>query len=42
MKIALVGDYDATVPGHQAIPDAIEISARALASKVDLANMAAL
>jgi len=52
MKIALPGDYDAMVLAHQAIPGALEISARALASKlepiwmrsgeVEIANMAAL
>jgi len=35
MKIALVGDYDATVLAHQAIPGAIERSARALATTVE-------
>lgn len=50
MKVALVGDYDATVVAHQAIPDALEMSARALSinvepvwihsSEVDLATIA--
>lgn len=35
MKIALVGDYDAAVLAHQAIPEAIAISARALATTVE-------
>lgn len=35
MKIALVGDYDATVLAHQAIPGAIERSARVLATTVE-------
>ncbi len=30
MKIALVGDYDETVTAHQAIPQAIDLAARAL------------
>jgi CTP synthase (UTP-ammonia lyase) len=36
MKVALVGDYDATVLAHQAIPGAIERSALALATTVEL------
>ncbi len=52
MKVALVGDYDASVVAHQAIPGALTISALALAtsvepiwihsSEVDLAAMAAV
>jgi len=36
MKIALVGDYDATVRAHQAIPNAIEIAAKALAANAEI------
>lgn len=35
MKILLVGDYDKKVVAHQAIPQAIELSARLLAVKVE-------
>lgn len=35
MKIALVGDYDASVMAHRAIPRAIGIAARALATPVE-------
>jgi len=35
MKILLVGDYDKKVVAHQAIPRAIELSARLLAAKVE-------
>ncbi len=35
MKIALVGDYDDAVIAHQAIPQALELAARALALEVE-------
>ena len=34
-KIALIGDYDATVPAHQAIPIALKLAADALRASVD-------
>jgi len=34
MKIALIGDYDASVTAHQAIPSALELAARELALEV--------
>ena len=35
MKVALVGDYDAAVTAHQAIPRALELAALALATRVE-------
>jgi len=35
MKIALVGDYDETVTAHQAVPQAIDLAARALLITVE-------
>jgi CTP synthase (UTP-ammonia lyase) len=37
LRIGLVGDYDATVPAHQAIPRALTLAAEALASLVHFA-----
>lgn len=35
IRIALVGDFDATVPAHQAIPPALQLAAEALDTKVE-------
>jgi CTP synthase (UTP-ammonia lyase) len=35
LRIALLGDYDPTVPAHQAIPEALRLSAQALGVSVD-------
>jgi CTP synthase (UTP-ammonia lyase) len=35
VKIALVGDYNETVPAHQAIPKALQIASQALDSTID-------
>lgn len=35
MKVALLGDYDRTVTAHRAIPQAIDLSARALSTTIE-------
>ncbi|WP_024301487.1 CTP synthase [Pseudogulbenkiania sp. MAI-1] len=35
IRIALVGDFDATVPAHQAIPPALQLAAQALGTEVE-------
>lgn len=35
MKIGLIGDFDASVPAHQAIPKALALAAEALQTKVE-------